>query len=232
MTISSIDPLLIGLAALPGLLICWYIYRMDRYEHEPKVFLVFAFLAGALATFPIIGLEEWLDSHAFLWRTHWLLELLVTAILTALNEELVKFVALVLFIFPWRFFDEPLDGIVYSVIVAMGFATTENILYGMEYGLGTTILRAFTAVPAHLVFAIIMGYYIGLAKFNIKKRNSLLLLGLALSVAAHSVYDFLIFQKIYEGLIVLAVVFVWLAIYFEQELIKDHQDHSPFKNMK
>ena len=232
MTIGIIDPLLIGLAALPGLFICWYIYRKDRYEHEPKIFLLFAFLAGALATFPIIALEEWLDNHAFLWRTHWLLELLVTAILTALNEELVKFAVLVFLIFPWRFFDEPLDGIVYSVILAMGFATTENILYGMEYGLGTTILRAFTAVPAHLVFAIIMGYYVGLAKFNTKKRNSFLLMSLALSVAAHSVYDFLIFQKIYEGLIVLAVVFVWLAIYFEQELIKDHQEHSPFKNRR
>ncbi len=229
MTISSIDPLLIGLAALPGLLICWYIYRMDRYEHEPKVFLVLAFLAGALATFPIIEMEEWLGRHAYLWRTHWLLELMVTAILTALSEEIVKFLALILVIFPWSFFDEPLDGIVYSVIIAMGFATTENILYGLEYGLGTTILRAFTAVPAHLVFAIILGYYAGLAKFNLRRRNQLLLLGLALAVAAHSLYDILIFQKIYEGLIVLAVVFVWLAIYFEQDLIKDHQNHSPFK---
>ncbi len=232
MTIASLDPLLIGSAVLPGLLICWYIYRTDRYEHEPRIFLLLAFLTGALATVPIIEMEEWLGDHIFLWQQHWLSKLFVTSMLTACSEELVKFTALMLFIFPWKFFDEPLDGIVYSVIIAMGFATTENILYALEYGLGTTILRAFTAVPAHLVFAIIMGYFAGAAKFDLRRRNNLLLLGLALAIAAHSLYDILIVQKIYEGLIVLAVVFVWLSIYFEQDLIKDHQRHSPFKNMK
>ncbi len=229
MTIAGTDPLLIGSAVLPGLLICWYIYRADRYQHEPKFLLLLAFLSGAVATLPIIRLEEWLSQYAPLWQADRLTELLVRAVFTALSEEVVKFLALLLLFFPWAFFDEPMDGIVYAVVIAMGFATTENLFYALEYGLGTSILRAFTAVPAHLVFAIIMGYYVGLAKFRARRRNRLLLVGLGLAVATHSVYDLLIFQRFYEGLIVLAVVFVWLAIYFEQSLIKDHQDHSPFR---
>jgi RsiW-degrading membrane proteinase PrsW (M82 family) len=67
--------------------------------------------------------------------------------------------------FPEEFFNEPLDGIVYAVVLAMGYASVENMLYVAAYGINTTILRAFTAVPAHLVFAIVQGYYLGRARF-------------------------------------------------------------------
>ena len=56
------------------------------------------------------------------------------------------------------------DGIVYAVMIGMGFATLENIIYASRFGLETTLFRAFTAVPAHGVFAAIMGYYIGVGK--------------------------------------------------------------------
>lgn len=221
--------LLLFIAVLPGLLICWYIYRTDKYEHEPRAPLALAFFAGIVTTFAIIKLEFLLGAHLHMQHLPLPTELALGSVYTALAEELLKFLALLLILYPWAYFDEPMDGIVYAVMVAMGFATTENVLYALEYGLGTTILRAFTAVPAHAVFAIIMGYFLGKAKFQQEKRKPYLLIGLVLATAAHSVYDFLLLQRIYEWLVVLAVVFIWLAIYFEQELIKDQQNHSPFK---
>lgn len=222
------NPLLILLAALPGILICIYIYRTDKYEHESRWQVLLAFALGIVATYPIIYLEEWINVQ-YVRSYHNVGNLLLFSFLAvALLEELIKFFILVFFLFPRRFFNEPIDGIVYSVIVAMGFATTENILYALEYGLGTTILRAFTAVPAHAVFAVIMGYYAGKAKFKKANQNRLLLIGLGLAVLLHGVYDVLVFQRIYGGLIILVVTFIWLALYFERTLIKKQQQESPF----
>lgn len=77
-----------------------------------------------------------------------------------------------LFAYRRKAFDEPFDGIVYVVMVGMGFATLENIGYVLQHGMGTGILRIFLSVPAHATFAILMGDHLGLAKFdaaNIKK---------------------------------------------------------------
>lgn len=51
----------------------------------------------------------------------------------------------------------------YAVMVSMGFAATENIIYVVQGGYVTGILRAFTAVPAHATFGILMGYFMGIA---------------------------------------------------------------------
>lgn len=229
MKLPVLDPLLIILAILPGLFICWYIYRTDKYEHESRWHVLLAFGLGILATYPIIQLEEWI-SERYTRSSYQIGNLLLSSFLAvALLEEIIKFSVLLLFFYPRRFFNEPLDGIVYSVIIAMGFATTENMLYALEYGLGTTILRAFTAVPAHAVFAVLIGYYAGKAKFKKARQSQLLLKGLAFAVLAHGIYDVLIFQQLYEGLIILVIAFLWLAIYFERALIKKQQEESPFK---
>ena len=60
--------------------------------------------------------------------------------------------------YPKKDFNEPFDGIVYSVMVSMGFATTENILYAMKGGLEVALLRMVMSVPAHATFAVLMGY--------------------------------------------------------------------------
>lgn len=229
MKLPVIDPLLILLAVLPGLFICWYIYRTDKYEHESRWHVLLAFGLGVIATYPIIQLEEWISDH-YARSSYQIGNLLLSSFLAvALLEEVIKFAVLLIFLYPRRFFNEPLDGIVYSVIVAMGFATTENILYALEYGLGTTILRAFTAVPAHAVFAVLVGYYAGKAKFKKARQSQLLLKGFGFAVLAHGLYDVLIFQRIYEGLIILVIAFLWVAIYFERELIKKQREESPFK---
>ena len=53
------------------------------------------------------------------------------------------------------------SGIVYAVMVSMGFATLENILYVYSYGYETGVLELLLAVPAHATFAVLMGYFMG-----------------------------------------------------------------------
>lgn len=225
------DALLFLAAIIPGLLICWYIYRMDKYEREPPFPLFVSFWLGALATLGVIKLETWAAYRPWLQDEGVLLTLFSSFIVVALMEELVKYLCLFLYPYQSRFFNEPMDGIVYAVMIGMGFATLENLMYALQYGLETIILRAFTAVPAHAAFAVIMGYYFGKAKFeeDPKVRRKRLLYALLAPLLIHGVYDFLILQEIYEGLIALALVVLGASIVFARQLVLEQRENSPFK---
>ncbi|MCR9055261.1 PrsW family intramembrane metalloprotease [Phaeodactylibacter xiamenensis] len=225
------DVLLFLAAIAPGLLICWYIYKMDKYEREQPFPLFATFWLGAFATLGVVRIETWATYSPFLQGEGVLFTLFSSFIVVALTEELVKYLCLFLYPYRSRFFNEPMDGIVYAVMIGMGFATLENLMYALQYGLETVILRAFTAVPAHAAFAIIMGYYFGKAKFepDPKIRRKRLLMALFAPLVIHGLYDFLILQEIYEGLIALAIAVLIASIIFARQLLLEQQENSPFK---
>jgi RsiW-degrading membrane proteinase PrsW (M82 family) len=218
----------LALAILPGILISIYIYYKDIHEKEPHRFLIACFVFGMLSTIPAIFLEEFGQGLGFTDTAN---VLIFAFVVVAGSEELVKFLFLRYYIYPKDEFNEPMDGIVYAVMIGMGFATLENILYVTSYGIETAMVRMFTAVPAHAAFAVIMGYYVGLAKFEQRKseEKKLLFIGFIGAVALHGAYDYFLFQQIYEGLAVLAFVSLIGGIYYGRDLIKRHQDDSPFK---
>lgn len=217
------------LAIIPGLLICYYIYKLDRYDHEPRKILAVNFFAGVLLTIPVFKLEQWAITTGFADSGHWLAILVVAFVVVALCEELFKFLALYLYPFRQSYFNEPFDGVVYAIMIGMGFATCENLLYAYKYGLETILLRAFTAVPAHSAFAVIMGYFVGKAKFAGKDQHKYLAFGLAVPVGIHGVYDFFILQEIYEGLMLLAVLVILICLYFAVKMVRELQNESPFR---
>lgn len=222
--------LLLLLAVLPGLLISYAIFRADKYEREPLAPLVGCFTAGALATLPVVYFERW----AYAWLNAGDPPTLgSTALLSfgalALSEEGVKFLLLLTLAFPRKFFNEPFDGIVYAVLIAMGFATLENILYTNRFGLQTGLLRSLTAVPAHLVFGIVQGYFAGLARFEPARARALLLRGLLIAVFLHGIYDLLLLQNWSHWLVVLATFALYLCLFYCGRLIREHQEHSPFR---
>jgi RsiW-degrading membrane proteinase PrsW (M82 family) len=180
-------------------------------------------------TFPALEIEKWAFAHLKPYERGYGVIILTAFIAVALNEEIFKFLVLRCFAFPRTFFNEPLDGIVYSVMIAMGFATMENISFASRFGLETVLLRAFTAVPAHLVFSIVAGYYAGLAKFDPVNSNRLLWRGFGMAFLLHGVYDFLILQSWSDWLLVLATVSLYLCLFYCNDLIKEHLDKSPFK---
>ena len=69
------------------------------------------------------------------------------------------------------------------------------------------ILRTFTAVPAHAMFAVMMGYYAGLAKFaaDDSERNRLLARGLFMAIVFHGAYDTSFFIESYPRLAILTL---------------------------
>lgn len=219
----------IALAILPGLLIIWFIYREDLYEKENWLPLLLSFVLGVAVTYPVMKMQElfydmgWKDDGS-LWNT-----LFSAFILVAFTEELVKYLALVVYPYRSRFFNEPLDGIVYATFIGMGFATLENVLYAYRYDMATTLVRALTAVPAHATFAAIMGYYIGKAKFYPARRGRYLIKGLLMAIMLHGLYDFFVLQNIDDGLMILSIVILTASILYTLELIRELQQESPFR---
>lgn len=196
------------LSLAPVIIIAVYIYFRDKYEKEPLKLLLFALIAGGLTVLPILFLESFLSSFTTLFYG-----LLAAAwkafVVAAFSEELFKYIALYLLIWKSPEFNEKFDGIVYATYISLGFAAVENVLYVMEGGLSTGIMRAITAVPAHAIFGITMGFYFGLAKFYEKERANLKLKALAYPILLHGIYDFILFT----GIAWLTIVFVAFVIY-------------------
>ncbi len=221
---------LLLLAIAPIFIVIIYIYIKDKYEKEPKRLLLASFLLGAVVSIIITTLlYAVFDVLIPLNDAFSVPQQFVKAFLiVALTEEFSKYIIVRFFNQPKSAFNEPFDGIVYAVMVSMGFAATENILYVMQSGFTTAVLRAFTAVPAHATFGILMGYFMGKAKFS-KNRVVLNLSGLLLAVVFHGFYDFFLFINFIPGIWVGAFVSLFIGILLARKAIKKHQDDSHFR---
>ena len=191
------------LAFAPGLAIVLYIYLKDRHEREPLLLLIISFLYGGLSTLLTWSISYPLNAFLITKPDDVASQFINAFFKVALVEEFSKFVFVRFVLFNNRNFNEPFDGIVYAVMVSMGFASVENFLYVYQYGVVTGILRIFTAVPAHAVFGIMMGFYAGIARFH---RGALLYSLLALLTPAlfHGIYDYFWFiaeiKGVYAGI--------------------------------
>jgi len=227
---------LIALAVAPGLAIGIFIYWKDKWEKEPLHWLLYAFLLGVLSVIPTLLLSflaQFLGSEP---ESDTLFISLISCVLgIGLVEEFCKFIFVRWLIFPKKIFNEPFDGITYCVMSAMGFATLENIAFLERFGSDYLLVRAFTAIPAHLVFAVVQGYYLGKAKFknggkvSPTERNRLVLYGFLVAFLLHGAYDLLIFQDRWQWLFLLATATTYLCLFYAADMIFEHLEHSPFK---
>ncbi|WP_282149236.1 PrsW family intramembrane metalloprotease [Algibacter lectus] len=217
-------------AIAPVFLVIIYIYIKDKYEKEPKRLMLIAFLLGAVISIIITSLMYYVFDYILPLDDHTsLLQLFIKAFLVvALTEEFSKYVIVRYFAQTQKAFNEPFDGIVYAVVVSMGFAATENIVYVFDSGFETAFLRAITAIPAHATFGILMGYFMGKAKFS-KNKIVLNLTGLLLAVIFHGTYDFFLFIDFIPGIWIGAFVSLFIGILLSKKAIKQHQENSHFK---
>jgi RsiW-degrading membrane proteinase PrsW (M82 family) len=217
---------LIILAIAPALAVCGYIIHKDRFNKEPLKLVLAAFLFGAFSIFPAtIGSSL---GGSFIVKDGNIINTALFAFLVvALSEEFAKFFFLRYILFKRKEFNEPLDGIVYAVMIGMGFAAFENIFYVAQGGYRIGLLRMLTAIPAHAVFAVVMGYHVGLAKFDLTHKNELLRKGLVFPVLLHGTYDFLLMQNIIPALSLLAFVGLWQSVKYVRYILSQTQNHLP-----
>jgi RsiW-degrading membrane proteinase PrsW (M82 family) len=214
--------LLIALALAPCLAFILFIYYRDRYEKEPKGLLILCFFLGVLSILPAIILEN------ILWDIPVIGEnaILKATIGTGFVEEACKLFFILVLPFWRKAFNEPLDGIIYSMMVSMGFAATENIMYVIQGGFGVGILRVFTAVPAHAMFAVVMGYFIGVAKFSKNGRIGLILLAFVLAGSFHGAYDYFLMENNVPGLWLGAGISLIIGLILSLRAINVHRRRS------
>jgi RsiW-degrading membrane proteinase PrsW (M82 family) len=227
----------IAIAIAPGIAICLFIFYKDIYNREPRLNLIVSFFLGCAAIIPAILFE---DSFGYVYNGTVTGVALYSYAVVAFSEEFSKFLGLRLYSYRKKSFDEPLDGIVYSVMVGMGFATLENIMYVMKYaeigqGLQVGIKRMFLSVPAHGTFAVVMGYFVGKAKFNSTYSFFLMLAGLLGAVFFHGTFDFFLFvnestfwgRQTGEGLLAVgALISFVISLVLCRKLIRKHRNIS------
>lgn len=196
------------IALAPVVIIAFYIYFRDKYEKEPWRLLALSLAAGALVSMPVIFVELLISvpgkALSPVSKAAW-----DAFMVAALCEEAFKYAALFLLIWKNRAFNEKFDGIVYATFVSLGFAAVENILYVLQSGLGTGLVRAITAVPAHALFGITMGYYFGRAKFYPHLHKKYLLAAFLFPFTLHGIYDFMLMS----GNSILLLLFVPFILY-------------------
>ncbi|KGL64252.1 PrsW family intramembrane metalloprotease [Polaribacter sp. Hel1_85] len=221
---------LLLLAVAPATIIILYIYFKDKFEKEPIGLLFKNFLLGATLGILITAILGGFASELFPLtdKISIFQQFLKAFVVVGLVEEFSKYIIVRYYSQRNKEFNEPFDGIVYAVMVSMGFATLENVLYVLQHGVATGVLRAFTAVPAHATFAILMGYFMGKAKFS-KNRIVLNLTGLFFATLFHGAYDFFLFINFIPGISIGAFVSLIVGILLSRKAIEKHQNRSVFK---
>lgn len=223
---------LLGIALAPGLAIMLYIYLKDKHEREPLSLLFISFVYGVFSTAITLGISFPLEFLLTLKEDDVVHQFIQAFFKVALIEEFSKFFFVRFILYRNKNFNEPFDGIVYAVMVSMGFATLENVVYVYNYGIETGILRMFTAVPAHATFGVLMGYFLGIGKFRHSNQFAFSLIALLAATLFHGAYDYFWFiadaTGVWTGVWIGAVISLIIGLILSRKAIRLHQQASPF----
>lgn len=200
------------LGFVPGF--AWLAYLLVGYRSSERSFSKggTVFLLGAVCTMPalfFLRLAGGGMGHDSLLRAAY-----SCFVVTGPIEELFKLIAVWVGVYRSSEFRDPMDGIVYAVTSALGFAGVENYAYigeALSRPDGLTLQglmdRALFATPAHVLFAVLWGYALGVARFRREGEMRIIAIGLGLSAIFHGGYDFL------AELLVPLQATVWLVPY-------------------
>ena len=158
------------LALVPAPLWLSFFYAQDRFEPEPKSYVLGMFLLGSLLAsalgIPVVrGLF-----HVQTWiGTSLLVTLLGSILVVGFVQESLKYAAVRYSIYGSPEFDERMDGILYGAAAGLGYATVLNIHYVIDSGgvnLTIGIIHIVVTALAQASFGGISGYFLARAKFE------------------------------------------------------------------
>ncbi len=173
---------------------------LDRYDPEPFWLLALAFAWGALVSVIVSFIINTAISIGA-GSIDPALGTIAGAVISApVFEEGSKGLGLViLLVFFRKYFDGILDGIVFAGVIALGFATVENVLYygrgilmGGAPGLAALfVLRGILSPFAHVSFTMMTGIGCGIARESHNKAVRILMpiLGYGVAVLLHALWN-------------------------------------------
>lgn len=208
--------------AVPMLCVyAWVPWIADRYDPEPLWALGTVMAWGALVATGFAGLVNSMVGSVAASAMGGELASAVTASLSApLTEETMKGLAVFwMFYFQRRQFDGVVDGVVYGVFVALGFAAFENVIYysnsymqQADQGLEQTfVLRGLMTPWAHPVFTSMTGLGFGIARETTSRplRFFAPVLGWMAAMFLHFVWNF---AASVSGMLFIVMLPLWLLL--------------------
>ncbi len=177
-TILNWQPLAIAVAGgiLPSLVWLWFWLREDRESPEPTGLIALSFFAGMAIVYFVLPLQQFvLSSISSIMDISNAIAIQLSVVppnqqtvqitLWAFIEELAKYGTVFFIAFKTKFFDEPMDAVMYLITAALGFAAMENILYifkDLTNGGAVDVLfngnmRFIGATIVHIVSSAIIG---------------------------------------------------------------------------
>lgn len=144
----------------------------------------------------------------------------------AFIEEAVKFLPVRFAVLHNPEFDEPIDGMIYMIAAALGFAAIENILVlfqaipgGTEAALQTWALRFVGATLLHAVSSAIVGYFLALSWFYNRHSGKIIFTGIAVASVFHFLFNVTLLkgegsEGFFYSTILLIVVAIIVAFLF------------------
>ena len=230
---------LVAFGFLQTVIYLLFIRAIDLYEREPLRYVVPVFLWGfAVATTVSLVFntlfELTLSSVTSVKTANFFTAVAVAPVV----EECSKGLALLLIFFVAYLarrrsglieFAGVMDGIVYGSAVGFGFALAEDILYGLQFGAETFVVRRILGGFAHAAFTSLTGIGIGLIPWVRHRALAFVppLLGLLGAILLHATFNFTatLFGPVayvmlfFVVLVYLVVIVVWLAI--ERRVIRE-----------
>ncbi len=174
---------------------------LDRYDPEPMWLLALAFAWGALVAVIVSFIVNTFIGVAVSIGVSPAAGEIAGAVISApVFEEGSKGLGLlILLIFFRRQFDDILDGIVFAGVIALGFATVENVLYyGRaigEAGMGGLIvlfvIRGIMSPFAHVTFTCMTGIGCGISResHNMFVKIAMPVIGYIGAVTLHAIWN-------------------------------------------
>lgn len=206
---------------LPALLWLWFWLKEDAEHPEPRQKIAASFLIGMGAVFLALPLERiaclfvaGAGCSSFAGN-----DTLATTL--ALVEEAVKFFAMYLIAFHSKYFDEPVDALVYLITVALGFSAMENTLYllditkyhGFAMGIIDGNLRFIGATVLHVASSAVLGMTIAFPFYRHRAERILwALVGLIVATLLHTIFNLSIIKVETVGQSLKVFSYFWAVI--------------------
>ena len=200
----------------PALFWIFYFYYKDRFQPEPIIYLGLTYIFGLFTAFactrfytilPIIGLP---DDPSFMMGNHRIQFLFYSIGITGVVEEFFKFLPFLIIIAKFKSFDEKIDGIIYASVIALGFASYENMGY-LVYMSGFELFgRAIASPLTHTIFSSIWGFTVGNARILKKSIFKASLTGVLLAAFFHGIFNFFTTSSVLRILSALVILIAWI----------------------
>lgn len=173
-----------------AVLLIWFLLSRNKGEKEPVSALWaaagFGFVGAILAA---IVEHLLIPINLVNGASDKTIEILIASLGVGLIEESLKFVPLAIFIYPKKYFNEHVDGIIYFAIAGLAFGVPENILYSLNFGSKVGLSRLVLTPIFHATTTSLVGFFLVKSKID-KKPITLTIFAFLAAILLHGLYDF------------------------------------------